>query len=156
MLKSKSPPINLDEYLDGQHRHFVTYWEGAREIGIAYWSFVSLAKEANATIRMGRYVIVDIDVVNDYIEETYGDNEGDDGDMPKARKKIENLEGLVKTGGKKYVRIAEGAELYSVSEKTFSAWADDANAKRHVKGVVLVNVEKVEAFIESFNEGRFY
>ena len=63
MLKSKSPPINLDEYLDGQHRHFVTYWEGAREIGIAYWSFVSLAKEANATIRMGRYVIVDIDVV---------------------------------------------------------------------------------------------
>ena len=59
----------------------MTYWEGAREIGIAYWSFVSLAKEANATIRMGRYVIVDIDVVNEYIEETYGDNEGDDGDI---------------------------------------------------------------------------
>ena len=67
MLKSKSPPINLDEYLEGQHRHFMTYWEGAREIGIAYWSFVSLAKEANATIRMGRYVIVDNDVVNEYI-----------------------------------------------------------------------------------------
>lgn len=156
MLKTKSPPINLDEYLEGHPRHFVTYWEGAREIGFAYWSFVSLAKEAKATFRMGRYVLVDIDIVYDFIEEKYGGAEGGDSSMPKSRKKIENLEGLVKTGGKKYVRIKEGAELYSVGEKTFSGWADDANAKRHVKGVVLVNLEKIEAFIESFNDGRIF
>ncbi len=42
MLKSKSPPINLEEYLQDKSRHYVTYGDGAREIGFAYWSFVRL------------------------------------------------------------------------------------------------------------------
>lgn len=155
MLKSKSPPINLEEYLQDKSRHYVTYGDGAREIGFAYWSFVRLAKEAKATFHRGKYVVVDMDVVYAYIDQLCADEEGED-DMPKSRKKIENLGERIKTGGKKYVRIAEGAELFSVGEKTFSAWADDAHAKRHVKGVVLVNLEKLEAFIESFDEGGIF
>ena len=47
-----------------------------------------------------------------------------------ARRKIEDLEDLIKLGKKKYVRIAEGAELYSVGLHTFpwcsDEWADGA------------------------------
>ena len=36
--------------------------------------------------------------------------------MPKKRKKIDNIDELVNSSKKKYVRIAEGAELYSVGK----------------------------------------
>ncbi|MDD3141161.1 MAG: DUF6462 family protein [Lachnospiraceae bacterium] len=72
--------------------------------------------------------------------------------MPRDRKKIENLEELIKENKKKYVRYAEGAELYSMGLHSFQSLAKDAGAVRKVKGVVLVNTEKVDEFIESFEE----
>ena len=71
--------------------------------------------------------------------------------MP-GRKKIENLEDVIKAGKKKYVRYAEGAEIYSMGVHTFTDLAKDAKATRKVKGVVLCNTEKIDAFIESFGE----
>ena len=72
--------------------------------------------------------------------------------MPKKRKKIDNIDELVNSGKKKYVRIAEGAELYSVGKHTFESWVEEAKAARKIKGVVLVNTDKIDAFIESFEE----
>ena len=57
-----------------------------------------------------------------------------------------------KEGKKKYVRYAEGAELYSRGLHTFESLAKEAKATRKVKGVVLCNTEKIDAFIESFDE----
>nr|WP_026496712.1 DUF6462 family protein [uncultured Butyrivibrio sp.] len=68
------------------------------------------------------------------------------------RKLVDNIEELVKEGKKKYVRYAEGAELYSMGLHTFEQLAKDAKATRKVKGVVLCNTEKIDAFIESFEE----
>ncbi|WP_207640490.1 DUF6462 family protein [Butyrivibrio sp. AE3003] len=59
---------------------------------------------------------------------------------------------MVNSGKKKYVRIAEGAELYSVGKHTFESWVEEAKAARRIKGVVLVNTDKIDAFIESFEE----
>ena len=75
--------------------------------------------------------------------------------MPRKRKEVENIEELVKTKKKKYVRYAEGAELYSLGLHTFQQLAKDAGAIRRVKGCVLVNLEKVEEFVESFCEEDF-
>lgn len=55
----------------------------------------------------------------------------------------------VKSKDKKYVRYAEGAELYSVSLSKFQEIAKSANAIRKINQLVLVNLEKVDAFIES-------
>lgn len=85
-----------------------------------------------------------------YIEEHTLENEEEKEKTEMARRKIEDLEELVKLGKKKYVRIAEGAELYSVGLHTFESWAKDAGVARKVKGVVLVNTEKNDKFIESF------
>ena len=72
--------------------------------------------------------------------------------MQRTRKEVENLEELVKSKKKKYVRYAEGAELFSMGLHSFQSLAKDAGAIRKVKGCVLVNLEKVEAFVESFAE----
>lgn len=157
MYNSKSPPVNLDKYLEGKKHHYISYEAGARKYGMAYWSFVRLCQEIGANIPLRKTSIVDMDIVEKYIESNCQldmpreDMEGEE-IMPKSRKPVENLQELVKEGKKKYVRLAEGAELYSVGIHTFEDWARDANARRKVKGVVLVNTEKIDAFLETFEE----
>lgn len=152
MKRSKPPPVNLDKYLEGRSRNYVTYEDGARMYGMTYWGFVRLCQEIGANIPLRKTSIVDTEIVEAYIEEHTLENEEEKEKTEMARRKIEDLEDLVKLGKKKYVRIAEGAELYSVGIHTFEAWAKDAGAARKVKGVVLVNTEKIDKFIESFAE----
>lgn len=153
MHRTKSPPVNLDKYLEGREHHYTSYEDGARKFGMAYWTFVRLCQEIGANIPLRKTSLVDMDVVEKYIEEQCREEpEKGDGEMPRGRKPVENLEDLIREGKKKYVRMAEGAELYSVGIHTFEAWARDAKARRKVKGVVLVNTEKIDAFLETFEE----
>mgnify|MGYP003306828159 CR=1 FL=1 len=59
--------------------------------------------------------------------------------MSKTRNEIPQLENLVVTGKKKFVRYAEGAQLYSLGLHTFQEIAKEANAVYKVKRCVLVN-----------------
>ena len=154
MRNSKSPPINLDEYLEGKEHHYISYESGARKYGMPYWSFVKMCQEIGANIPLRKTSIVDMDIVDRYIEENcqLDNEEGEKTEMPKSRKKVEDIENLVKDGKKKYVRIDEGAQLYSVGKHTFEKWALDAKARRKIKGVVLINTEKIDAFLEAFEE----
>ena len=57
MPKTKSPPVNLDKYLEGRKHKYMTYQQAARHYGLPYWGFVKVAKEANARLdRIGRNV----------------------------------------------------------------------------------------------------
>ena len=153
MPKEKSPPVNLDKYLEGRNHKYMTYEKASRLYGLPYWGFVSVAKEAKATWKLRKTAIVDIDLLDKYIDEhCIEKSEGEEARMPRPRKQIENLEELVKSKKKKYVRYAEGAELYSMGLHSFQNLAKDAGATRKVKGIVLVNTEKVDEFIESFKE----
>ena len=46
MPKTKSPPVNLDKYLEGRKHKYMTYQQAARHYGLPYWGFVKVAKEA--------------------------------------------------------------------------------------------------------------
>ena len=72
--------------------------------------------------------------------------------MPRERKKCtkEELENLVGSGAKKYVRYEEGAKLFSVGRNTFIEMAKDAKAVFKYKGVALVDIQKVNSFIEDY------
>lgn len=70
--------------------------------------------------------------------------------MPKERVKVPELDKLVQTGRKKFVRYAEGAALYSLGIHTFQEIAKEANAVYRVKRCVLVNTEKVDEYLEHF------
>ena len=65
--------------------------------------------------------------------------------------KKENIDELVKNialGKKKWVRYNEGALLYSMGIHSFTDLAKKAKAVYHVKGIVLVNTEKVDEYME--------
>lgn len=162
MPKLKSPPVNLDKYLEGGKKKYLSYEEAARLYGMPYWTFVNLAKEAGATWALRKTAMVDVDKLDAYLDKNYAvaDDRSESEKrevirMPRARKEVENLEELVGSNEKKYVRYAEGAQLYSMGLHSFQNLAKDAGAVRKVKGVVLVNTEKVDAFIESFVEEDF-
>ena len=58
---------DLDEYLEGRGRHLVNYSEGARLYRIPYYSFVRLAKEAEASYKLRKTAIADIGIVEEYL-----------------------------------------------------------------------------------------
>ena len=162
MPKTKSPPVNLDKYLEGRKHKYMNYQQAARHYGLPYWGFVKVAKEAKATWKLRKTAIVDTVTFDKYLEEHCVVIEDEDViyemeemDMPRARKEIKNMEELIKSKKKKYVRYAEGAELFSMGLHSFQTLAKDAGAVRKVKGCVLVNLEKVEQFVESFGEDEF-
>ena len=53
--------------------------------------------------------------------------------MSRARREVEQLEEMVVSGRKKFVRYAEGAQLYSLGFHTFQEIAKEANAVYRVK-----------------------
>ena len=163
MPKKKGPHINLDKYLDNADQKYMTYQQAAKVYGIPYWSFVNSAKEAKATWVFRKTAVVDIAKYEKYLEEQCSvdsgektNNKKENEKMSKTRKEVENIGELVKSNKKKYVRYAEGAEIFSLGLHTFQELAKDAGAVRRVKRCVLVNVEKVEAFIESFADEEDY
>lgn len=63
-----------------------------------------------------------------------------------------------KTNNKRFVRYKEGAELYSMSESKFMQLAKDARACYKVNQLVLVNLEILDEYLETFRiiDEEFY
>lgn len=59
---------------------------------------------------------------------------------------------------KRFVRYADGAEMYSMSLSKFQQLAKDAKACYKVNQLVLVNLEIVDEYLETFHivEEDFY
>ncbi len=68
--------------------------------------------------------------------------------MGYVRKGADDLENMVMSCGKKYVRCEEGAILFSMGRHGFTELAKKAGAVYKVRKVVLVNVKIVEDYIE--------
>jgi outer membrane protein W len=68
---------DLDRFIAGKERKFVSYVQGANMYSMNYYSFVNLAKEAGANIRVKKNVVVDVDVLDAYIANNFGEGEGD-------------------------------------------------------------------------------
>ena len=62
MQKVKSPPVNLDKYLEGDKKRYLTYEDAARRYSMPYWTLVNLAQEAGATWALRKTAMVDIDM----------------------------------------------------------------------------------------------
>ena len=64
----------------------------------------------------------------------------------------EDLIEISKRGVNRFVRYDEGAKLYSMGLHTFQNLAKDAGAVYRIKGIVLVNTELVDEYLEAFKE----
>ena len=60
---------NLDRYLEGRGRQLVNYAEGARMYRVPYYSFVRLAREAEAHFCMRKTSVVDVGLIEKYLAE---------------------------------------------------------------------------------------
>ena len=67
---------DLDKYFV-RKRNFITYAQGARMYSINYYSFVKLAKKAKANIRVKKKVVVDLDMVEEYLKNHCIENGGE-------------------------------------------------------------------------------
>ena len=64
-MKTRGP--DLDMYLEGKKKRYVTYVQGASIYRMNYYTFVRLAKEAGVNIRSRKTVVVDLDIFDAYI-----------------------------------------------------------------------------------------
>lgn len=72
--------------------------------------------------------------------------------MAHKRSEVPELEKMLQYGRKKYVRYDEGAKIYSMGLHSFQNLAKDAGAVYKIKGVVLVNTQVVDEYLEAFRE----
>ena len=56
-----------------------------------------------------------------------------------------------KTNNKRFVRYAEGAEIYSMSVSKFMQLAKDAKACYKVNQLVVVNLDIIDRYLETFH-----
>lgn len=63
-----------------------------------------------------------------------------------------------KTNNKRFVRYLEGAEMYSMSLSKFQQLAKDAKACYKMNRLVLVNLDILEEYLETFHieDEEFY
>lgn len=66
--KKKFEPPNLDEFLEGRKKTYVSYLQGAKLYSMQYYSFVKLVKAAKANKRLRKAVIVDLELLDAYME----------------------------------------------------------------------------------------
>ena len=69
MKKKKKGIPDLEKYLDGKGRRFVDYAQGAKLYNLPYWSFVRVAKEADANYPIRKTAIVDLDILENFLKD---------------------------------------------------------------------------------------
>ena len=77
LLRTLRRGPDLDRFIDEQKRNFVTYAQGARMYSMNYYSFVKLAKEAGANIRIKKNVVIDLELIDKYLENNCEGAEGE-------------------------------------------------------------------------------
>ena len=120
-----------------------------------YYSFVTLAKAAGANIRIKKNVVIDLELIEKYLENNCKGME-EKTDMvrgtskdPGKQERLDNSKAQqLKGGKKKWVRYDEGAVLYSMGIHSFMDLANEAKAVYRVKRICLVNTEKLDEYIE--------
>ena len=153
-VKKRGP--NLEKYLSDSKCRFVNYEQGAKIYKLPYWSFVRVAKEANANYPIRKTCIVDLDILEEFLkyhpEIVERMKKTRRSVNAKKKKDVPQVEKQTRDRRKKFVRYDEGAQLYSMGLHTFQDLAKDAKAVYRVKRIVLVNLDIFEEYLEAFRD----
>ena len=68
MPKMRTKIQNLEAQVQSGNKRFVRYAEGAALYSLGLHTFREIAKEANAVYKVKRCVLVNLDMVNEYLE----------------------------------------------------------------------------------------
>lgn len=73
----KNTKPNLDQFITGEKKKWVSYMEGAKYYSLNYYTFVTLARKAGANIKIKKKAVVDLDLLEAYLEKNCKGDEGD-------------------------------------------------------------------------------
>ena len=149
--RSRAP--DLDKYIKKEKSHrYVTYYKGAQLYNMGYSLFVKMAKLAGANFPIRKTSIVDLNILDDYLENVARLQEKEEQEKEEKeammREEVEHLQELVECGAKKYIRLDEATKLYSIGLSTARKMAQESGAIYKVGGTVLIKVELFEKYIE--------
>ena len=68
MAYKRKEPENMENLLGGSKKKFVKYEEGAAMFSMGLHSFMDLAKEAKAVYKVNKMVLVNIEILDKYLE----------------------------------------------------------------------------------------
>ena len=70
MGKKKNPILKpeLERYMLGEKPRLVTYKTGAALYGVEIWKFTEWARSAKATRKWKRWIVVDLNILDEYMQ----------------------------------------------------------------------------------------
>ena len=77
LLRTLRRGPDLDHLIEDKKRNFISYAQGAKMFSMNYYSFVKLAKEAGANIRIKKNVVIDLELIDKYLENNCEGAEGE-------------------------------------------------------------------------------
>ncbi|SFC57239.1 DUF6462 family protein [Butyrivibrio sp. YAB3001] len=75
---------------------------------------------------------------------------------PRAKELVPDLENMIVSGQKKFVRYDNGVELYSVCDKTLRDWVRESGAEYKIGRMVLINTNILDEWLENFRTSKQY
>ena len=72
--------------------------------------------------------------------------------MAEKKKTAKDVEKMMAGKRRRFVRLAQGAELYSMGLSSFRNIAREANATYRIRKIVLVDLDQIDAYLETFRE----
>lgn len=68
MPKPRKEIPDIEKLIRDRHKKFVRYEEGAKLYSMGFHSFQQLAKDAKAVYHVKRIVLVNVDIIDEYLE----------------------------------------------------------------------------------------
>lgn len=68
MRKRKKKPPDLEKFLPGEKRKYVTYETGAQTYKVGKWTFAEWAKNADAAFKWKKWMVVDLEILDEYLK----------------------------------------------------------------------------------------
>lgn len=72
MAYKRAPIEPLEKLVTSGQKKYVRYSEGAELYSMGIHAFTELAREANAVRKVRGVCLVNLDIINEYIEDMYG------------------------------------------------------------------------------------
>ena len=121
------------------YKKFIRYDEGTEIYGIGLTKLKEIARKANATYKINRLVLINMDILDNYLNEY------------RMANMVELTPKIPKTFPRKYIRYKEAVLLYSIGDRTLRELAKDAEVIRKVGGVAMINVVDFERYLEQYH-----
>lgn len=121
------------------YKKFIRYEEGTVIYSIGLTKLKEIAREANATYKINRLVLINMVILDRYLNEY------------REAERVELTFDQGKIFPRKYIRYKDAVDLYSIGDRTLRKLAKEAEVVRKVGGIAMINVADFERYLEQYH-----